>query len=419
MPPTIEPPVESAPDAVLDKRPGDIWREQLAKVKIDPAPATKAPDENALKDAAKEEIRKEEEAKKVISEDADKAAKEKADKPAAKKSALDAVLGDAPAAKKEEVVIEDVPADAPVKKLREAYERHKSEVVTLKAELAKRSAPDPEISSKLETIQRERDQLREEVAKYKDSIVALNVDYDPEVQEKFVQGRIRQVDRAANRAKEYGGNEEAFREALQLSGKRQTDALREALADVDELDRPRIIAEVEKIRALDEEYADLKKDPQQAWKNLSERRQQELQAQQEAADAAKNKVVERVLKSISTKAKLLTQVDSDAEGADDWNKDLAESRKQAAHLRSDKATYEEIVEASEKAARYDFAESLVLSERARHADEVSGLRAELAKYEGSEPGFQGRNKTTVTSPLDRSPADIYREQMDKAKRQPV
>lgn len=423
MPPTLEPPSKSASESAakdpLSVSLGSAFKTTLAKVQSDaitnPAPpGDAAASDAAARDAAKEELAREAQEKAAIAEAADKAAKEKsaAGKP---KSALDIALGGA----KADVVApvdEDAPADAPVKQLRDAYTKLKQEHQRVQADLSKLSAPDPAIAQQIETLQKERDTLRAETAKQRSAILALNVDYDPATQAKFVEGKQRLLEKAALRTKEYGGDAAAFAEAMQLPpGKKRTDAMKDAILDVDEIDRPSILSIVEQIRALDEEYAELKKDPQQAWQALSDQRKAQQQAAFEQGEKAKREVMEKTLSTLPEKAKLFNRVPADAEGADDWNNGIDGAIEYGKHLMGDKAQPHEIAEAAYKAGRYDFVESLLLSERARWQTTETELRTQLAKYESSDTSFGGRQKSNINDPLSKTPAEIYRIEMEKKK----
>lgn len=427
MPPVAEPPSPNAVDQVepLSTSLGALYKQTLAKneaANAEPAPKTDAvvPDDAAI-EAAKAELAREAEAKATIASDAEKAAKEKA--AAAKpKSALDTVLGDKvePTPVEQDILAEFDAKNPDWKKAREVMKTQSEELKRYRSESAKSATVDPAIKGQLEAVQKERDAIREERDKLKDAVVALNVDYDPEVQAKFVDGKQRLLDRATDRTKEFGGDAEAFKEAMKLpAGKAQTAAMRDALVDVDEIDRPRIISLVEQIRGLDEEYADLKKDPQQAWKTLSERRQMEQQSQYEESERTKQAVFDKVLKALPASAKLITRVDDSAEGAPEWNADLDAALNHSKHLLSTDAKPEDIMAAAIKGSRYDFVEKLLLDERSRSQQEITELRTQLAKYESSDPGFKGGQKTPKNDPMDKTPGAIFRETMEKTKQSPV
>lgn len=384
----------------------------MAKATAEEKPVTPDPGV-AAKDAAKAELAAEAEQKRVIAEEADKAAKLKAetevkDKP---KTALDSVLKP----KSETDKTDDVPADAPAKQLRAAYERQKSEAARWKSEAEKRSTPDPEAAAKTEAAQKEHEALKAENAKLRDAITAIDFTYDPSIQERFVKGRLDMAEKAAARVKQFGGNEEAFRDALELTGKRSTEAMKTALEEVDEMDRPRVLALVEKIRELDDEFSDKKKDPQQAWAKLNEQRQQDRQAQQEQFEKAKEAVLAKVIKELPEKHPLLNFVDESVEDAETWNGDMKHSHEYARHLTGPTATAEEIAVASIKAGRYDFAEILLLTKMQEWSEKEAGYKAQLAKYESADPSFVGGAKKSTVDKLDRSPGELYRETLEKRK----
>lgn len=363
-------------------------------------------------------LQKEQDARKATEAElaAKKAVEDKAaDKRAAetaKKSPLDAVLDKTA---KTDAATDEIPANAPAKQLREAMERHKAESAKWKAEAEKAKSGDPQTKQELEAIRQEREALKAENIKLRDAVTALNVEYDPTVQEKYVAGRERLVDKAAFDVEQYGGDSKAFREALGFKGRQQTEGIRAALAEVDEVDRAAILDKVSKIRALDEEKADLLRDSQGSYKKLSEAQQQRALQEQEHAEQAKKAIFDRIAKDLPSKHPLLSPVGADADGAEDWNRDLASDHEKARHAISSDADWNEINEIALKGARYDRVEEMLIEERRARREDVESLKSELQKYQSAEPGFEGRHKTDVVSKLDKTPAQIYREEMERLK----
>lgn len=391
---------------------------------IEEKPPVTEPGKTPLSEAWKGALKAQEDAAK---EPALKEAAVKTEKPAVepvekkdvkKPSALDAVLDPASVKPVDEkpVVVDELPANAPAKQLREAMERHKAEAIKWKTEAEKAKTGDPATKQQLTQFQQDREKLTEENKKLRDAIAALDVKYDPDFQEKYVEGRSKLMDKATGRVKEYGGDPEMFKDALQLSGKRRTEALREALENVDDLDKPRILSVLEQVQTLDDESEEILKDSQKSYANLTKTQQERALKASEETIKAKNDISQKVISGLPTKHPFFNEAPEGSEGAEDYNTRLKSDMDKAAHLRGPESNWEEVSEASAKAARYDFLEQTHLEYRKNSQAEIAGLKEELEKYQSAEPGFTGRLKTDKTSNLDKTPAQIYRETLDKLKK---
>jgi hypothetical protein len=375
-------------------------REQRTKERAKPEPANEA-----------EAVKTDKEPEKAKDEKVEAKADTKAEKP---KNALEAVLSDTkkPEATQEQAEAE-IPANAPAKLLREAMERHKSEAIKWKAEAEKVKGGDPATKTKLETIERERESLKAENQKLRDAITAINVEYDPAVQEKFVAGKAKLVDKTVKAVEEYGGDAKAFEAALKLPPGQRTAAMKAALESVDELDRQPIYDKLNKIRELEEEHADLVANSQQSYENLTKAQQERALAQQEQTEKQKNAIAEKVLGSLSTKHPLFLEAPAEAEGASDYNARLKADMEKAAHLRGPDADWNEISEASAKAARYDFLEETHLEFRESTQAEIAQLKEQLAKYESADTGFTGGKKPVAQDPSTLTPGQRYMQGMQR------
>lgn len=376
-------------------------REQRAKERAQPEPESTEKKEAAPKKEGAEAKGKEE------------AEKTKTEKP---KSALDAVLSEKPKSEeqKAEASESEIPANAPAKALREAYERQKAEAIKWKSEAEKVKGGDPAVKTKLETIERERETLKAENQKLRDAITAINVEYDPAVQEKFVVGEAKLLSVAVKDVEKYGGDAKAFAEAMKMpEGKAQTIALKEALENVDEFDRPIIHGSLSKIRELRQEHADLVANSQQSFEKLTKAQQEKALQQQEQAEQQKAAIASKALAALPSKHPLFNEAPSETEGADDYNARLKADLEKAAYLRGPDANWNEISEASAKAARYDFLEETHLEYRASAEAEIAELKERLDRYEKADTGFNGGKKPAGQNPSDLTPGQRYLQGMAK------
>lgn len=352
--------------------------------------------------------------KEDVAEPEKKIEKEKA-KPA---SALDAVLekkGEEVKKtdeQKPELSVDELPTNTPAAPLRAALKRREQEIQKLKVDLEKASAGDPLTKQELATLKADREKLAAENAKLRDSITAINVDYDPAVREKYVVGESKLLERTIKDVEQYGGDAKAFAEAMKLpEGKARTLALKEALEHVDEMDRPIIHGNLNKIRELRHEHEELVANSQQSYEKLTKAQQERAQQEHVQAEQAKNSIAEKVLKSLPYRHPMFNEAPAESEGADDYNARLKADMEKAAYLRSADADWNEISEASAKAARFDFLEETHLEYRQTAQAEIAQLKEQLAKYEGSEPGFTGGKKPAGPSKLEKTPGEVYAETM--------
>lgn len=395
-PPVIEPPKQEPLGKI-----SDAYDQALKAVQDKSKPDHAAPPEKET--PKKEEVAEPE--KKVESEKA---------KPA---SALDAVLekkgeeAKKPEEQRPELSVDELPTNTPAAPLRAALKRREQEIQKLKGDLEKASAGDPITKQELATLKEDREKLAAENSKLRDSIAAISVDYDPAVREKYVDGKAKLLERAVKFIEEYGGDVKAFSKAMKLTGKDRTAALKEALSEVDETDRPAIYAKLEKVRELEEEHADLLANSQKSYEKLTKAQQERARQEHSQAEQAKNTIAEKVLKSLPSRHPMFNEAPAESEGADDYNTRLKADMEKAAYLRSADADWNEISEASAKAARFDFLEETHLEYRQTAQAEIAQLKEQLAKYEGSEPGFTGGKKPAGPSKLEKTPGEVYAETM--------
>lgn len=351
-----------------------------------------------------------------------KAEEKKAAEPAAKPaSALDAALAETPAEKKEEPaesVLKDLPETLPREgrgehwaKARAAIERHESTI----GEQAKRIAELSQVaetakSTPPETVQ-EIAALQKQLNEYKDAIVAVNVELDPEFRAKYVEGRTTLVTKAASKLSAYGGNGETLKEALGMpEGRSRTQAIKEALGDLEDVERSRVLSFVGEVEKLDDERADIQKDPQQAWEKLTRGQAEAKQRQEEQAEAYKKTVFDAVSKALPEKLTLIRPVDPSVEGGKEWNESIAEIKENAFKLLGNDATPEQLAEAALWATAGPKIQERWLADR----QELSKLRTALKEYEESEPGFRGgkpAKKDAKQEKIETDPGKLYDEAM--------
>jgi hypothetical protein len=284
----------------------------------------------------------------------------------------------------------------------ELINRTKSELEKAKGELGK---VDPNLTATLDARSKELESTKAEVAKLREAITALNVEYDPQFQEKFVAGREKMVDRAIKRVKDFGGDVEKFTEAIMLSGKRQTEALDEALTGLSDRDRNRVFSILDDIQKLDDEREELRKDPHQTFEKFSASRREEQERIAEDNARLRKSEFEKTVKFVRDKSPLLQHVDPNVtENGQEWNEGIKNDIARAETLFGPDSVFSDVVEAAVKGSRYDFVEKTLLETR----KELAEANKRLAEYEASSPDFRGTGKAPKASDT-RSYAQKYKD----------
>ncbi len=346
--------------------------------------------------------------------------KKKADATPTKPSALDIAIGDKPAEAKPEVIVDEpddilkqfedikVPKSEHWERARATMRTQSDEKKTLRLELEKAKGElgkiDPKTAENLTLTAKERDDLKGKNAELLDVITKINVKYSPDYQEKFVKGREKLLERAANRVKEYGGDIEKFNDALSLTGKYRTQALKEALVEVDDLDKPRIISVLDQIQALDDEGAELDKNPKHAFEELEAKRREQHERLAADNERARKSEFEKVDHSLKTNSVTLRIV-----GDTQWDDEIKAAFSRAdIHFTND-APISKLREIAVKGERFDGVEKMLL-------DKDMELRAAsklLREYEESAPDFRGSGKKPDTT-VAKTPIQKYNETLAAA-----
>ena len=320
------------------------------------------------------------------------------EKPDPNSDPLDAISGKKPAeVKKEEVVadplkeFDEVEKGIRSDKVRESFVSLRKIAATERDKAAAAQKIADELKQKLETgatnpeIEKRMKALEAENIQYKDAITALNVEYDPAYQVKYVQGEQKLIDRAAQRVADGGGDADAFKNAMKLTGKDQTAALRKALDDVDDIQKPRVMAVMEQIATLQDERAELRKDPQQSWEKLQRSREEVRRRQNQEADVLRKQTFDRVTRELSETVPLLSTVDPTVKGGAEWNEAVKGARERALTHFSPEAKPDAAMRVAIMGEDYVRVQNLLLEERKVTREQAK----KIAEYEGTVPKPRG------------------------------
>lgn len=258
--------------------------------------------------------------------------------------------------------------------------------------------------SVIEELTKQRDELQAKFQQQEDRLKAVNYRFSDEYQS-LIKDRENVLSKISSRVKSYGGDEKGLLEAVQLpEGKVRTAQIKEALAEVDPEDKPRIYALIEQLESHDEKLADAEKNSTQKWDELSTRtdaqRAEQVQAAIKQLEAEFGKVAETIPVTTAT----LREVPDDVPGAEEWNKEIRSAQENALRvLKPNGADFNESVAIAMKGARYDSLEKRYLS---LHSD-YSELKQKYNEAVGSGPDFKGGSKTAPET--QKKPGMKYRE----------
>lgn len=315
--------------------------------------------------------------------------------------------------------LDDLPETLPRDNRGEHWNKARGKISTLERLVAERDAKITEQTKRIEAAGQpapeliaENETLKKALDEYKDAITALNVDYDPATRKKYVQGRQDLVEKAAHKTKAFGGADELIKQAMgEPEGRMRSDLLKRALGDLDDTEKARVMAFITDIEKLDDERAELQKDPQGAWAKLQAAENAVALKRKEEAENFKKTTFDRTMADLPKLHFLLRTVDPTIPGADEHNS-FAEKAKTAAYrLLGPDAKPQELAEAVLKSQLADKYRDLYVEAR----KQIKIRDARIAESDGAEPGFRGGKqppKSPIEAQLDKSPGQIYNETMD-------
>lgn len=396
------PPVKTAAQAATELPPLEAaFRSELTKVKAaeEPVAEVKPPVEAKPADAKPADV---------------KPPETKPADPTKERSALDAALADdvpVVEAVKDEVQVLLESKDPNWDKARETMKRQSEELKSFREKTAKAAEPPPELTAKLTTLEKRAKELETENAKMRDSIMALDVRFDPVVQEKL-QGRDTSVQRLAQSIKDAGGDADAFMEAMSLPLTKRGKFLDAILDGIESTHTKGVVSrKLADIDVLDEQLDEQLSKPHQSFEDLKRSREVAAREQAEKIEAFKTATYEKVSRDLPKLSKFLRMVPDDAEGAAEYNGQLKADMEKAPTLLS--VDPETATVLTFKAARYDSLEKIAIERFSKDAARIAELEASLAKFEGAEPGFRGNGKPPVKQDWERPAAEVYMEALQK------
>lgn len=358
------------------------------------APETKAPDAKVEKSPAVTETKK-------------------------PKSALDAALSDdaptevvaEPVDEVAELIKSEEPNKDNWKKTREVLKQQSTKLKEYEAKLAKPELPaDVAVQlSQAKEMKAQMEQLKAENAKMKDNILALDVRFDPSVQEKIA-ARDNGVAKLAATLKDAGADSAAFEEAMAMPLAKRGKYL-DAILEGIESARTRATVErkLAEIEVTDEQLDEQLSKPHKSFEELKQQRVLAEQQHMEKVEQFKQATFEKVQRELPKLSKLMRMAPADSEGAKEYNETLQSDLAKAPSLLE--VEPEQAAQAAYMAARYPTVEKLYIESRSKIAE----LEAYVAKLEGADPGFRGNGKTQPKADYDIPLADAFAQAMNAQK----
>lgn len=211
---------------------------------------------------------------------------------------------------------DDKTAAANIPKMRALIGQNLDEIKKLKAEVEearKTVAPakeQEELRVKLETLQKERDELAQTVK-----------NGNPEKSEEYQQmsrERTGLIEKMATRLTDFGGDGAKLKDALALSGKSKVAAIKEVLADVEVDDRAVLRLLVEDLEKLDEKRKGFLED---ADKNWTSKQQERTTKEKELSETKARELAGEIGKLKQTLPEEFFMLRT-AEESPEWNEDV-------------------------------------------------------------------------------------------------
>lgn len=376
---------------------GDKYRDALAKIEAKSDNNDRSPEPDSGKTDSEAAAKK---------EASDTKGSESQDTQVEKKSPLDQIVSDEkPAEKTVDVLAEFDEKTANWKRAREVMRSQSEEKTKLSDKIkdleSRLTSTNPKWNEEKATLTKELEAAKAEREKYSEAIKAVNIEQHPEFREKYIEGAKKLVEKAAKRVKDFGGDIEKFADAVQLTGKRRTEAIKEALENVDPDDRGRITSILDQVDDLREE-ANEKKSNSQTWEKLDA---QDRERAQKASEQA-GKDLEAAFKQVASKApeahRLLRTVDPTSEGGKEWNEPIERAIQEAPLLLRPDADPRLVLEAAILAKRYPDVEKLAITQQAK----IKELESRVAEFESANPDFKGTEQPKV-GPDKRTPGEKY------------
>ncbi len=328
--------------------------------------------------------------------------------PVKKRSAMDAALADdAPVVEPVDDVAQLLEAKDPNwAKARETLKRQSEELKTYKEKISKAGELPPEISTRLKTTEEKAAALEKENAKLRDSIIALDVRFDPATQEK-IQARDSKTSKLASELKQAGADADAFEEAMALPIAKRGKHLDAILESIESTrTRANIERKLAEIEVMDEQLDEQMNAPHKSFEEIKRQRQLEQDERVREVEAFKQSTFDKVRRDLPRISKLMREVPPDVEDADEYNADLKNDLEKAPSLLS--VAPEEAAVLAFQASRYKSLEKIITKANKR----INELEGVVSRYEGSEPGFRGNGKPKTGADYEVPLVDAFQKAMD-------
>lgn len=318
-------------------------------------------------------------------------------KPPAPKSGTPKELFAKPEGKKDEVVApksaideiaEPVKMDAKGKAGWEALKAAAKSSEIKAAELERKIADAKAAGKDTETLEARLASQEAKLTEYDAIVTRARLDDHPEFRREFIEGREKEIDKAAQVLEEISDEKGDIAAALALKGKARSKAIGE-LGEMDHMQAVRLDRLLEKIDDLDERAAAKREQAQESYKELQEQTRQKETASR--SDLVKRKHLEFEDTSRSLRGEL--EVLNRAEGYDDWNargESILKAAQAAVESNPNTNIRAEIEARAMPVYRQMFIEAN--AKVSEHEAKIAELEKELKAIHGKSPSLSSRSR---------------------------
>lgn len=223
-------------------------------------------------------------------------------------------------------------------------EEARKEIERLKSELSTKGDTKA-TEDRLTAIQKERDELAA-------AIKLQNPRRDPEYLS-IVEGQTKLLEKIARKTEVAGGKSDEIREALKLTGKAKTTAIKEALSDLDTDDKAPIQSLILKLEESVEQGEEFLSKSETHWKERQAAQETQTLAQKEQSQREFLAQFDAVSKELPANYFPLREASPDAKDSEGWNNDIRAAKELARKIASGEVPAKTAMEVILKGARAD------------------------------------------------------------------
>lgn len=231
------------------------------------------------------------------------------------------------------------------------------------------------IKTQLEKVQQENKELLDVVEK-------IGLERSPQFTRKFIKGREELIGKTLAKVTEVGGDGDAFKKALGLSGKARFEAMEHALVDVPEMAKAQIAGLVGNLETIDAEKDAVLAKSRETLTDWERQQLEQAEQQRQQMGVAQRTRFTQLLDAMSGTTMMLRKVPAETPGADQWNATVDEIVKGGETLLFETTDWDQFAAASIRAKAYEKLEPMFKQTHALLAE----ANKRIAELTAAEPG---------------------------------